>query len=104
MTDPQPPRIDPNKLDWSEFHDMVHPIFSRYCWRQAGGPWLHIKYWWEWYLDEWLGWHILRHTTCRLGWHSWRKAWRFTGRDDDAILLWSCEDCMLEKPRYADHP
>lgn len=55
MTDrSKPPNFDPKKLDFSQFHDLMHPIGGRMCHSQYGGPRRHAKLWWEFKAEYWL--------------------------------------------------
>jgi hypothetical protein len=31
---------------FAEMHDLLHRPFTRGCWRTAGGPARHLRYWW----------------------------------------------------------
>lgn len=58
------------KLDFSEFHDLFHPILSRKCknsypfgWRKSSI--YHIKLLWEYKYSH----YLLQYTLCKIGFH-----------------------------------
>lgn len=72
----QPPRIDPDKLDFSGFHALDHFPFTAYCRDLPGGARNHLSMWWDF-----VGRSRLREvTTCRLGWHDPGTYWRMGER------------------------
>lgn len=62
-------RGDPDRLDFSQFHDLAHLPFTAHCRSMYGGPWWHVCLWWEYIACPW----IATRTRCRIGWHRWNK-------------------------------
>lgn len=77
--------IDTTKLDFSEFHDLMHPWFSEYCRAQPGGIKRHLSLWWTYIAqDKYIYGPIhdifKRHTAAELeDRERTEKGWRFTG-------------------------
>lgn len=72
-----PPKFD--HLDFSKFHDLMHPI-----WR-CRDPLLHIKYWWLYMFQPEK--KFRTNTFCRLGRHVKSTAWSKT-RGEFSCCLW----------------
>lgn len=72
------------KLDFSEFHDLMHYPFSLYCWRMPGGWARHVALWWEYKATP----YIMAHTACRLGHHHWCESFR--GDEPLPDMCWHC--------------
>lgn len=86
------------ELDFSEFHDLMHPIWDLHCGDMPGGRSRHFSLAWHYKWKPWLR----RNTACRIGWHSWVDFWSSAGRDDDGKRLHVyggklCPDCHKEK-------
>lgn len=91
---PQPPEIDPEKLDFSLFHPLDHRPWEPRCREFYGGPFRHIQLWWEFIASHWLH----EKTLCKLGVHHYTEHWR--GRDPETGK-WlevgkSCVYCLKE--------
>lgn len=75
------------RLDFSQFHDLMHKPFTAACRARPGGWCRHVTLWWTY-----MAWPRIREqTTCRLGLHVWCAAWTRHG------LIWACEFC--DEPR-----
>lgn len=60
-------------LDFSEFHDLMHPIGSKECRSMPGGILRHLELKWdyEWMMPQALWGKPL----CLLGRHTWTEVW-----------------------------
>lgn len=86
---PDPAGIDPEKLDFTRFHDLMHWPFGPVCFGQYGGPLRHVRLW----LAH-VAWPaVARQTLCRVGRHQWGPAWR---RDQGNFT--ACGHCWKQKP------
>lgn len=88
----QPPEIDPNKLDFSQFHPLDHYLWEPYCRELYGGPLNHAQLWWEYKATHWLH----EKTLCRIGLHTYTETWK---REQDGTYdEWlSCVYCWKDK-------
>lgn len=76
-------------LDFSQYHDLGHWPFTRYCRGQYGGWRNHLSLLWEYRCKPTLAIRI----SCRVGRHKW-TTWSKTGSDE----TWqACLHCS--KPR-----
>jgi hypothetical protein len=72
MTEQGPPRIDADKLDFSEFHPLDHWPGSAYCRSLPGGTRNHLDMAWHY---KWRG-ILAAETLCRIGRHEMTTVWR----------------------------
>lgn len=64
----EPPRI--TALDFEDFHDLAHSLFSRHCYGGLRGRWLHLRYLLEFKLIPlWIG-RLYRVLRCPFGRHA----------------------------------
>lgn len=59
------------KLDFSQFHDLMHRPFTAECRSMYGGWRHHVSLWWEYMGRPRLA-YLLK---CRFGWHYWLDGW-----------------------------
>lgn len=82
----EPPQIDPEKLDFSEFHPLDHSLF------QCDDKKKHWKLVWEF---KWSG-EIKRWTLCKIGIHNVGTVFKF--KDGKPYKVWrSCIHCGKRK-------
>lgn len=97
---PQDPLRGKPTFDFSEFHDLMHPIASRTCWSLPGGPWRHLVFTLQYRWD--LPYALWERPLHALGHHYFRPYW--TGLPEDETEEpsgWICTWCseVSEKPR-----
>lgn len=89
MAEQGPPRIDADRLDFSQFHPLDHFLGSRRC-RSMYGSWRnHLSMEWEYRWRPWL----TSQTLCRIGRHSIANAWRRSTPDDEWTSWRVCRNC-----------
>lgn len=77
---------------WSEFHDLMHTPFSRYCRRMPGGPLRHLRLW-----VEYGGPLIWPGVDCTRGRHQW-----VTDQAFDLPPGEFCLTCLTWRPAATD--
>ena len=83
-----PPRIDPDKLDFSQFHPIDHYWFEPRCKELYGKRRIHFKYAWEFiHLPRLKSW-----TLCKVGRHNYVQWWRH-----EQPLFEACSYCSKKK-------
>jgi hypothetical protein len=94
----EPPKVDPKKLDFSEFHPLMHRLGSRECRSYYGGPKRHVQIWW-WYKFEYKPknvWH--RWVLCRLGRHVPMTGWSRADVESEWVSRVNCRYCICKLP------
>lgn len=86
----EPPRIDPDKISFDIFHDLMHRPFTAYCRSMHGGSRHHLSLWWDYIGRPRLG----RALRCRFGRHRWCDGWSQALGDS-----WICGDCHEQREK-----
>lgn len=85
MSDRPPPDIDPDRLDFSEYHPLDHGI--RNCDWYPGGRRRHLKLLWRFKWKE----ILIENILCRLGRHTPEMLWRqVDGKQTESTACFYC--------------
>ena len=82
-----PWNIDPDKLDFSQFHPLDHFPASRRCRSLPGGWRNHLKMAWDFKWSR----ELAYYTRCKLGYHRYGRAWQ-QSRGDFRACVWCWKD------------
>lgn len=69
----EPPNINPEKLDFSQFHDLFHHVWDKECKQQYGGRRRHLYMLWNYKWD--VPSQFRRFTVCLVGHHKPGQVW-----------------------------
>lgn len=89
----EPPHIDPDKLDFSQFHPLDHWPLSKRCREHYGGFRNHVKLVWcyKWNIEGWIKEHI---THCPWGRHCYRPWFRAAGGIPGGEMKYAGRTCI----------
>lgn len=77
------------RLDFSQFHDLMHKPFTAACRARPGGWRRHVALWWAYMARPW----VRTQTTCRLGRHEWCE----DGGARNVYPVQACWFCDVER-------
>lgn len=90
------------KLDFSQFHDLMHPPFTRECRDLHPNGWRagfhHLRLEWQCRRRDQIMAPVYRHLLCPLGRHDVRVSYSGSKRDGTLTVSPRCEFCLHTRP------
>ena len=96
MTGPVAPKIDPDKLDFSQWHPLDHYPLSKRCREHYGGLRNHMKLLWDFKWD--VPSKVKKVTHCFWGRHKPGNWWKGDGTGNLVYAGKICTWCMKDLP------